>query len=134
MNGMAAVTALAVHISGVIKDTRVFKYEKPTNYRGAYIALNHLAFQYGAGVNTSGVVNVNIHVPDLTDGQPDTRSLQVLADRIRAIIPERDESTEDGAGLRIGSAFYALDGDSSPMSDTDGTHFANLRVRVTFLA
>ncbi len=134
MTGMEAVTALAVYISGEITDTRVFKYEKPANFRGAYIALNHLAFQYGAAVNTSGIVNVNIHVPALTDGQPDTKSLQSLADRVRALLPVREDDTEDGTGIALNGAFFSLDADSSPMADTDGTHFVNLRVRVLFIA
>ena len=134
MTGSEAVTTLALYISGEIKDTRVFKYEKPANFRGAYIALNQLAFQYGAAVNSSGIVNVNIHVPDLTDGQPDTRSLQALTDRVRALLPTRNDDTEDETGIALGGAFYSLDADSNPMADTDGTHFVNIRVRVLFLA
>ncbi len=133
MNGMTAVTALAKYIQAQLPDVRVFKYEKPVNYKGAYICLNYLAITYGAWANTSCIVNVNVHMPDFTSQQPDTKALQSLTERVAALLPHRNTTTEDDEReLIISGTWYALESDSNLMKDTDDTHFVNLRVQATF--
>lgn len=133
MNGMQAVTELAVYLSKNISDIEVFKFERPTNYALSYICLNYLPINYGQWVNTTGIVNVNVHVPDFADGTPDTKQLQEIAERVMALIPKRNSATEDDESeLIINHHWYYLETDSNCIGDKDKTHFINLRVQVTF--
>lgn len=133
MNGMQAVTELAVYISRNISDIEVFKIKRPTNYALPYICLNYLSINYGQWVNATGIVNVNVHVPDLDDGSPDTEPLQELAERVMELIPKRNSTTEDDeAELIINHHWYYLETDSNCIGDKDKTHFINLRVQVIF--
>lgn len=133
MNGTRAVTDLAVYIQKNVTDTKVFKYEKSVNYKGAYICVNKLPTSFGPMVNTSTILNVNVHVPDKIDQRPDTKTLEELTEKVAALIPFRNSSTEDDEReLIIHGAWFAIESDSNMMADTDGTHFINLRVQVTF--
>ena len=73
MNGMQAVTNLSEYIAKNIVDIKVFKFEKPTNFERDYICLNYLNISYGRAVNTSCIVNINLHATDMTDSQPEDR-------------------------------------------------------------
>lgn len=133
MNGTRAVTDLAVYIQKNVTDTKVFKYEKSVSYKGAYICVNKLPTSFGSAVNTSTILNVNVHVPDKIDQRPDTKALEELTEKVAALIPFRNSSTEDDEReLIIHGAWFAIESDSNMMADTDGTHFINLRVQVTF--
>lgn len=133
MNGMQAVTDLSKYISKNIDDIQVFKIEKPTNFEGNYICLNYLNISYGRAVNTSCIVNVNLHARDMTNSQPDTEKLQRMSERIFSLIPCRNIDTEDDEReLIIGGAWYNIESDSNCIKDNDGTHFINIRVQVTF--
>lgn len=133
MNGTSAVTDLAKYIQANLPDIKVFKYKKPVSYAGAYICLNYLAVKYGQWANSTGIVNVNIHVPNFKNQQPDTKQLQTLTERVAALLPHRNAMTEDdGRELIINGTWYSLESDSGLIEDTDGTHFVNLRVQTTF--
>lgn len=133
MNGLSAVTDLAKYIQGELPDVKVFKFEKPVNYTGVFVCLNYLSVKYGPWANTSGIVNVNVHVPDKSSQLPDTKQLQTLAERVTALLPHRNTATEDDEReLIIKGKWYCLESDSNLIKDTDGTHFINLRVQVTF--
>lgn len=133
MNGMQAVTELAIYLSKNISDIEIFKFKKPTNYALPYICLNYLPINYGQWVNSTGVVNVNIHVPDLESELPDTKKLQEIAERVMGLIPKRNSTTEDDeAELIINHHWYYLEADSNCIGDNDKTHFINLRIQVTF--
>ncbi len=133
MNGMQAVTELAVYLSKNLSDIEVFKFERPTNYSLPYICLNYLPINYGQWVNTTGIVNVNVHVPDFADGMPDTKKLQEIAERVIGLLPKHNSSTEDDdTELIINHHWYNLETDSNCIGDNDKTHFINLRVQVTF--
>lgn len=133
MNGMQAVTDLSKYISKNIDDIQVFKIEKPTNFEGDCICLNYLNISYGRAVNTSCIVNVNLHARDMTNSQPDTEKLQRMSERIFSLIPCRNIDTEDDEReLIIGGACYNIESDSNCIKDNDGTHFINIRVQVTF--
>lgn len=92
MNGMQAVTNLSEYIAKNIVDIKVFKFEKPTNFEGDYICLNYLNISYGRAVNTSCIVNVNLHATDMTDSQPDTKKLQSISERIFSLVPCRNRT------------------------------------------
>lgn len=131
---MQAVTDLSKYIAKNIDDIKVFKFEKPTNFEGDYICLNYLNISYGRIVNTSCIVNVNLHASDMTNGQPDTKKMQDMSERILSLIPFRNIDTEDDEReLIIGRAWYNIESDSNCIKDTDGTHFINIRVQVTFM-
>lgn len=133
MNGMQAVTDLALYLSKKINDVAVFKIEKPVNYTLPYICLNYLSILYGSWVNTSCIVNVNIHVPDLNNGMPDTLKLQQISQSVMELIPPKNTTTEDDEReLIINGSWYHLEADSNCIKDVDNTHFVNFRVQVTF--
>lgn len=130
---MQAVTDLSKYISKNIDDIQVFKIEKHTNFEGDYICLNYLNISYGRAVNTSCIVNVNLHARDMTNSQPDMEKLQRMSERIFSLIPCRNIDTEDDEReLIIGGAWYNIESDSNCIKDNDGTHFINIRVQVTF--
>lgn len=133
MIGSQAVTDLAVYIRKNV-DVEVFKYEKPEGFKGSYICVNKLPTSFGNGVNTSTIVNVNVHVLDLSDQRPDTKALENLSDKVAALIPTRNASLEDDDNqLIINGCWFELESDSNFIKDTDGTHFVNLRIQVTFV-
>ena len=133
MIGSQAVTDLAVYIRKNV-EVDVFKYEKPEGFKGSYICVNKLPTSYGNGVNTSTIVNVNVHVPDLSDQRPDTKALEALSDKVASLIPTRNASIEDDdQQLIINGSWFDLESDSNFLKDTDGTHFVNLRIQVTFV-
>jgi hypothetical protein len=133
MIGSQAVTDLAVYIRKNV-EVEVFKYEKPEGFKGSYICVNKLPTSFGDGVNTSTIVNVNVHVHDLSDQRPDTKNLETLSDKVAALIPTRNASLEDDDNqLIINGCWFELESDSNFIKDTDGTHFVNLRIQVTFV-
>lgn len=132
MNGLKAVEELAVYLSKHL-DCKVFKFAKTANYEGEpYICINYLAIQYGKWVN-SCIVNVNVHQPNMSNGQPDTISLSNLSDKISRLIPKTNNQTEDDAQeLILGGIRYEFDSDSNCMEDADNTYFINFRIKATF--
>lgn len=102
---------------------RVFFYEKPPKISGEYIIVNHLPFVHRKDVG-EGTVNVNIHVPRLPTGEPDSRRLSVLSQELISLFDPRG-SYMSGACFK----FYA---DSRPIEEKDGTYFINLQFTVTF--
>ena len=99
-----------------------YKYEKPSNIVGEYIAVNHLPFVHRSVVE-EGIVNINIHVPKLKSGLPDTKRLSQLAQRIVEMFPE---------GTYLEKAFYEFLSDSRPTSDNDDTYYINIQLNVIF--
>lgn len=133
MKGIQAVTDLAVYIQRNVPDTKVFKYEKSVNYKGNYICVNKLPTAFGSMVNDTTILNVNVHVQDKTDQRPDTKALEELTQKVAALIPYKNVSTEDDEReLIVHGAWFAIESDSNLLKDTDGTHFINLRIQVTF--
>lgn len=130
MNGMKAVTDLAVFLSKNMSQ-KVFKYEKALNYIGEYIVVNNLPFSFGSSL--VGSLNVNIHVPNLGNGQADTKRMSEILNEINLIIPH-EALTEDFEPLEINGAYFSIESDSNLMSDNDNTHFINLRVKVLYNA
>ena len=99
-----------------------YKYERPEKLKGEYIAVNHLPFVHRREVE-EGVVNVNIHVPKLKSGLPDTRRLAILSQRIVDLFPE---------GKYLDTAFYEFLSDSRPTLDNDDTYYVNIQLNVVF--
>lgn len=132
-NGLQSVEDLAVYIQKNV-DVRVFKFKKDTSLKNEpYICLNNLSFSYGNWVNRYGIINVNVHYPNNTDGSPRTEEINRLVEDIYNLIPTKNSETEDDENiLLIKGCFYEIESDSNCMEDTDDTHFVNIRVCVTF--
>lgn len=132
-NGIKAVEALAIYLNDSVK-CKVFKFAKdPLVHGEPYICLNYLSVQFGGWINESCIVNVNVHYPSMSNGQPNTIELANLSDSVTELIPCRNTQTEDdNAELLLDGFRYELESDSNCMEDNDGTYFINLRVKVTF--
>lgn len=132
MNGIQAVTDLAVYLS---KNTeiKVFKYKKKTGFNGEYLVVNSLPFSFGSAFNSQGTLNLNIHIPDLGSGSPNTKRLDEVSDMIMGLIPVSLD-IEDAQPLVINGVFYQIESDSNVMSDSDNTHFINMVIKVMFNA
>ena len=132
MNGIQAVTDLAVYLS---KNTeiKVLKYEKQTGFNGEYLVVNSLPFSFGSAFNSQGTLNLNIHVPDLGSGLPNTKRFAEVSDMIMGLIPVSLD-IEDAQPLVINGVFYQIESDSNVMSDSDNTHFINMVIKVMFNA
>lgn len=132
MNGIQAVTDLAVYLSNNT-EIKVFKYEKQTGFNGEYLVVNSLPFAYGSPFNSQGTLNLNIHIPDLGSGLPNTKRLAEVAKMIMELISVSLD-TEDSHPLEINGAFYQIESDSNVMRDEDNTHFINIVIKVMFNA
>lgn len=130
MNGLKAVTDLAVYLSKAIA-IKVFKHEKKTGFTGEYLVVNCLPFAFGKMVNDVNVLNLNIHVPDSKSGEVASKRLGEIYEDIAELIPTQNDN-EDIDGLYLNGSYYSIYSDSNPIKDTDGTHFINLKINVTF--
>lgn len=99
-----------------------FKYERPDGKKGEYIAVNHLPFVHKDAV-CEGIVNINIHVPKVASGLPNTKRLGELAQAVVALFP-------DATFLR--GAYYEFLSDSRPTPDGDDTYYVNIQINVIF--
>lgn len=130
MSGLEAVTDLAVYLAKG-QTVKVFKHEKKTGFTGEYIVVNSLPFAFGKVVNDVNVLNVNIHVPDLSSGEVASKRLGEIYNTITTLIPTQNDN-EDSGFLLLNGVYYAISSDSNPIRDTDGTHFINLIVDINF--
>ena len=126
MLGDRAVTTVWRHLTAVFgnvdEEIGIFKYEKESNYSGIYIVINHLPFIHHGPVE-EGRININIHVPALRSGLPDSKELSGLTKIVSGLFPE--DYMLDGAYFE----FYC---DSRPTPDKDGTFYVNIKVNVTY--
>lgn len=103
---------------------RAYKYEKGDKTRGEYITVNHLPFTHGQGSNIgTGIVNINVHVPQLKSGGVPTKRLQEVVSVVVDLFPQ---------DLYGEGAYYGFYCDSRPTLDNDETYFVNLQIRVTY--
>ena len=102
----------------------VFKYECPETYNNgeAYIVINFLPFVHNKVVS-EGDVNVNVHVPQTSEKEPDGVKLAKITRGIAEYFS--DAVYMDGFYFE----FYA---DSRPVKDSDGTYYVNLKFKVTY--
>lgn len=133
MNEMEAVTRMAVYLKSKLPSANIYKYKKPTSFQGEYIGVNSLPITYGKTINETGIVNVNIHVPNFPDESPNTIRLNEFASQVDALIPHENADTEDSEGLMLGRYEFSLLSGSNCIEDRDDTHFINFRVRYTFI-
>ena len=101
---------------------RAYKYEKPENISGEYIAVNHLPFVHRYDV-CEGTVNINVHVPKLKNNGIPSKRLSELAQTIVGLFPE---------GTYLDKAYYEFMTDSRPTLDGDGTYYINIQLNVIF--
>lgn len=128
MNSMHAVTTLAVYLSKGVSE-KVFKYEKTANYNGEYIVVNALPFVFGKVHEDNNKLNLNLHVPDKSDGQTDTKRLSDMLSEITSLIPYSSDE-EDVEELYVQGMFFSISSDSNAIKDSDNTHFINLKIKV----
>lgn len=108
----------------LVKFIRAYKYEKGDKEKGEYIAVNHLPFTHGQNRNIeNGIVNVNIHVPQMKSGGVPTKRLKELVYKILCLFPD---------DLYINGAYYNFYADSRPTLDNDETYYVNLQIQVTY--
>lgn len=131
MTGIEAVTAVSVFLNenkaeifGEGAKGSIFKYEKTTGYTGEYIAVNNLPFVH-RNSSEEGRINVNVHCPQLKTGQPDTKRLGELAERIISFFEIAD-------GLRLKEAYYRFMSDSRPTPDSDNTYYVNIQLECIY--
>ena len=129
MLGGMAVTAIVKVLNTAINNGelegfsgRAYKYEKNEKATGEYIAVNHLPFVHREAVG-EGTVNINIHVPETTTHEPNTKLLDKYAAKIASMFPE---------GTYIAPAYYEFLTDSRPTLDDDKTYYINLQLYVIF--
>lgn len=133
MIGRYAVEAVLKRINDakIVKTTkdnvtqyiRAYKYEKGAEETGEYIAVNSLPFTHGSRNIETGVVNINVHVPQLASGGIPTQRLDEICDEVIALFPK---------DTFIGGAYFNYFCDSRPMADNDETYFVNLQIKVTY--
>lgn len=102
---------------------RAYKYEKGTKENGEYIAVNSLPFIHGSHNIETGIVNVNVHVPQLASGGIPTLRLDAICDKVIALFPK---------DTIINGAYFNYFCDSRPISDNDETYYVNLQIKVTY--
>lgn len=102
---------------------RAYYYERPEVMRGEYIVVNHMPFVHRRP-SEEGIVNINVHVPDKTSNEPDSKRLSVLTDAIIALFDPR--------GTYLNGSYYEFYADSRPIEENDKTHFVNLQILVRF--
>lgn len=103
---------------------RAYKYEKGEKENGEYVVVNHLPFTHGSGKNIEdGIVNINVHVPQLKSGGVPTRRLEDLCKQIIGLFQQ---------DLYINGAYYDFYSDSRPTFDNDETYYVNLQIRVIY--
>lgn len=130
MTGLEAVTAVSKHIKlnsltvFGYEDGSVFKYEKEIGFNGEYIAVNNLPFVHKDDVQVC-TVNINIHVPKLTTGQPDIARLSEITNNVITLFDSLYGTFIDGAYFK----FYS---DSRPVEDNDNTYYVNIELDCTF--
>ena len=114
------------------RSVKVFKDDdKNADYSGIYIAVNALPFTYGPAVNSDNVMNLNIHVPNLTSGKADRALLTEFVDYLLTIFP-LESFDEDSTQLMIDGVYYTIRAISKPMKDDDDTYFVNVKLKLLF--
>lgn len=129
MNGLQAVDCLAVYLHEN-QEVQVFKYEKTMGFQGEYIVVNHLPFTFGQLVNSSNVLNVNIHVPALSTGRANTTRIAEIYEVVSELIPN-DVNVDGELGLNLEGSYFSISSVSQPMQDKDNTYFLNVRIKLT---
>lgn len=126
MRGLKEVTSLAVflHRSKELKGIKVFKYEKKSGFSGDYIVVNHLP-SGGSEAVSNMILNVNVHVPDIETGEPDTSRFDDVCSKIEKALPP--DTFIDGE-------YFSIDGVPALLKDEDNTHFVNIKVNVIYNA
>lgn len=134
MNATQCVTDIWKHLNAEFskeKEVKVFKYRKAEKYEGEYIAINSLPFVFDSSYEDANLLNVNIHVPDLSLNTPNTSRISELCSIVENLIPHASDD-EDAEELNLNGAYYSIKCDSNIMQDTDKTSFINLKIRVRF--
>lgn len=109
---------------------RVFKEDtRDPNYRGEYIEILPLDFGEEDLFNSS-IVNVNIHIPDV-QGIKNSGRLDKAYQEVRPIFRKEKDAT--GQYYTIHDGFLFSIASSKDYKEDNGTHFRNLRVKVTYL-
>lgn len=126
MRGLKEVTSLAVflHRSKELKGIKVFKYEKKSGFSGEYIIVNHIPSAGSEAVNNM-ILNVNVHVPDIETGEPDTSRFDDVCSKIEKALPP--DTFIDGE-------YFSINGVPALLKDEDDTHFVNIKVNVIYNA
>ena len=111
------------HELGISKKYGIFKYERPETFGdGAYIVINFLPFVHSDVIN-EGYVNVNIHVPQTVNKEPDNAKLSKM---VKCITGRFCDS------LYLDGFYFDFYCDSRPVKDNDNTFDVNLKFKVVY--
>ena len=105
--------------------------DKPSAYKGKYIAINCLPFTFDKALTTIRAMNINLHCPKLKNGTADKPALEQMLEFISGIIP-LESAVEDTEELMLNDVYYSIHSQTNPMEDKDGTYFVNVRLSLTF--
>lgn len=109
-------------LSSSIPGMEVFIKSKDSAHTGEYILLDHQPFTFEDVVG-NGIVNVHVHVPDLSGEKQNRERLQEICDDVIGLFP--DDTFLNGYYVDILSI-------SDSMADEDGTHFITIELTITY--
>lgn len=110
----------------------VYEYEdKPKTYKGVYIAVNSLPFVFGYALNDKCILNVNLHIPSMSDGSYYRKNGDLWTEWLLSRLPV-STGTENEKVLQLKHASYIVTDISQPRKDIDNTHYINFHLKVLF--
>ncbi|MDR2921598.1 MAG: hypothetical protein LBV72_19810 [Tannerella sp.] len=110
-------------LSSAIPGVEIFIKSKDPGYTGEYILLDHQPFTFEDVVG-NGVVNVHVHVPDLSGGKQNRERLQDICDEVIGLFP--DDTFLNGYYVDI------LSISDSTADEEAGTHFLTIELSITY--
>lgn len=117
---------------GLEEEVKVYEYEdKKKTYRGVYIAVNALPFVFGFALNDRCILNVNLHIPSMSDGSYYRKNGNKWSEWLLSYLPVAN-GTENETLLCLKSASYIITDISQPRKDIDNTHYINFHLKVLF--
>lgn len=109
-------------IASSMPDMQIFIKSKDSIFTGEYILLDHAPFTF-EHVVANGVVNVQVHVPDLVGGKQNRGRLQEICVDVIGLFP--DDTFVNGYYAEVLSITDSTAGE-------DGTHFITIGLSITY--
>lgn len=110
-------------IASSLPGIEIFIKSKDSTYTGEYILLDHQPFTFEDVVG-NGVVNVQVHVPDLAGGKQNRERLQEICVDVIGLFP--DDTFLNGYYVDV------LSVSDSTADEEAGTHFLTIELSITY--
>jgi len=133
MYGDEAVTAVLKEIQSLQLPNfngALCRDKRAEGVTGEYIVVIHLPFVYDTEIENA-VINVNVHVPKLTNNEIPSKRLSQLWHPIAEDFKASEEKGQP-YGKELDGAFFDFYSHSRPTLDNDDTYYINLQISVTF--